>query len=195
MATPAGPSFDSVLDFTKNFRDQYSSLLDSIQYEAVPILIKENWKKKNGKTVSDYAEYVAHRIRAEAGLSEELKNALVDAINPAFIESLYDEMKPKKGAQKKRIRQVRVNRTTYETFIILNQEDGGSDDEDEDDDAAGAEDANQEFFQFKLVFAEKRQDDNDRVYKFRLRGTLYRRILDQGLYNTLSQVYHSLPRA
>lgn len=198
MAAPAGPSFDTVLEFTKNFREQYTALLDSIRYEPVPILIKENWKKKD-KTIADFAEYVTHRIRAEAGLSDQLKDALVGAITPAFIEGLFEEMNPKKGKQKKRIRQVRVNRTTYETFILLHTDNAGSDDEDDDDDdddnAAGEADANQEHYVFKLVFAEKRQENNDRIYKLRLRGTLYRRICDQALFDTLSTVYKSLPRA
>lgn len=196
MATPAGPSFDTVLEFTHRFREQYTTLLDSLRYEPTYMLIKEDWKVKNGRTVADFAEYVAHRIRAEAGMSDQLKHALVGAINLQFIQPLFDEMKPKKGQQKRRVRQVRVNRTTYETFIVNHPEEAGSDAEDDDDDnaAGGADDAD-ECFVLKLVFAEKRENDGDSIYKFRLRGNIHRRVCDQGLFDTLAANYHSLPRA
>jgi hypothetical protein len=196
MATPAGPSFESVLEFTHRFREQYTALLDSLRFEPVPVLIKENWKVKDDKTVADFADYVAHRIRAEAGMSEQLKNALAGAINLQLIQPIFDELKPKKGHQKKRVRQVRVNRTTFETFVINHPDDTGSDGEDDDDDNAVQEaDAAQEFYLFKLVFSEKRENDGDSIYKFRLRGTLYRHVCDQGLCDTLAAVYNSLPRA
>ena len=52
-----------------------------------------------------------------------------------------------------------------------------------------------EFYVFKLVIGKKKEDDGDKIFKFKLNGTMYRRVIDQGLYDRLAQVYNSLPRA
>ena len=183
-ASNPNAAFDQVLEFAHASRDQFVALVDSIQLEPIPIAIKDTWKKRDGVENREFGEYVAHRIRAEAGLSEDLKDGLVDLITPTLVEELLADLKPDRGEEKKAIRQIRINKLTREGFVLMESKSDES-----DPNVARA------FYVFKLVIGKRREQNNDKIFKFKLDGTLYRRVIDQALYSTFSRLYGSLPRA
>jgi hypothetical protein len=176
-ATPlVTTSFDAVLAFAKLHRDQFVALVDSIQDEPVPIQIKETWKKKDSAPRDAFCEYIATRIRAEAGLPDRVKDKLIELIHPSLVEDLLKGLRPSHGSEEKAIRKIRIHKVTGEGFLLL-------------DSAESSAEVDREFHVFKLVIGKRKDFNDDKIFKFKLDGTMYRRTLDQATYATLAPTF------
>lgn len=169
-------SFDAVLAFAKLHRDQFVALVDSIQDEPVPIHIKESWKKNEGAARSAFCDYIATRIRAEAGLPDSVKDKLIELIHPSLVDDLLKRLQPLLGSEEKATRTIRIHKVTGEGFLLL-------------DSAEPSAEVQREFHVFKLVIGKRKDFNDDRIFKFKLDGTMYRRTMDQGIYATLAPTF------
>lgn len=173
------PTFDSILHFAKQHRDQFVALVDSMATEPVPIQIKEVLKHKKDSAKGEFAEYIGTVIRAEPGIPEPVKNKLVELINAKLVEDLLSSLRPIHGEEEKAIRKIRIHKVTNEGFVLM---DSGED----------SPEVGREYHAFRMVIGKRKNFEDKKSFKFKLDGTLYRHTRDQNIYNALAPTFVAL---